>query len=337
VGRAFLAEVAPAKSFVKLMNVRALPLLLLLGCAHGPRLDDDLPLAPLAAAAERDAALVARGELTFGARRVSGTRYAAALRELAAAARSGKRELLELVRARFELVELTGPMLVTSYYEPIVPGSRVRTERFTQPLYGVPDPSLVQATRAQIDGEQRLAGRGLELAWVEPFDAFVLQTEGSGQVDLGGERLVFDFGATNGHAHVRLGPLLPESARRDMQSMEAHMRAVPATSLRALLDHNPRYTFFRPRVGEGPRTKMGVAAVDGRTIAVDPALPHGTCAFLETTRPDGTPLKRLVLAEDTGGGIRGARVDLFWGRDDEAKEQAGRMKQKGRLYFLVPR
>jgi membrane-bound lytic murein transglycosylase A len=119
--------------------------------------------------------------------------------------------------------------------------------------------------------------------------------------------------------------------------MEAHMRALPPAALRALLDHNPRYTFFRPRVGEGPTTKMGVAAVDGRTIAVDPGLPHGTAAFLDTTRPDGTPLRRLVLAEDTGGGIRGARVDLFWGRDDEARLQAGRMKQRGRLYFLVPR
>jgi membrane-bound lytic murein transglycosylase A len=306
---------------------------LLAGCAH---LDDDLPLPPLAQAVERDAALPG-GALRFGEKEIARERHAAALRELAAAARKGRRELLQLVRERFELVELAGPMLVTSYYEPTVPGARARSDRFTQPLYGLPPEEVRGSSRAQIDGQGVLAGRGLELAWVDPFDAFVLQVEGSGTVDFGTEKLALDFAGTNGQPHVRLGPFLPEKARRDMPSMEAHMRALPPSELRALLDKDPRYTYFQPRRGEGPRTKLGVAAVDGRTIAVDPSLPHGAAALLVTTRPDGKPLRRLVLAEDTGGGIRGARVDLFWGRDDEARRQAGLMKQRGRLFFLVPR
>jgi membrane-bound lytic murein transglycosylase len=312
------------------VNVRLL-VLLLVGCAH---VSDDLPLEPLARAVERDAALPG-GPFHFRDKQIERERYSAALLELAAAARKGHRELYALVRERFELVELTGPMLVTSYYEPTVPGARRRTERFTQALYALPPPGLRNLPRAGVDAA--LAGQNLELAWVEPFDAFVLQVEGSGSVDFGDGKLALDFGGTNGSPHVRLGPFLPQAARRDMPSMEAYMRALPPAELRALLDKDPRYTWFQPRQGEGPRTKLGVAAVDGRTIAVDPALPHGTAALLETTFPDGKRLRRLVLAEDTGGGIRGARVDLFWGRDEEARRQAGLMKQRGRLYFLVPR
>jgi membrane-bound lytic murein transglycosylase A len=313
--------------------MRVLLLLALAGCAH---LADDLPLEPLARAAERDAALPG-GPLSFGRKQVARERYAAALKELAAAARKGRRELLDLVRDRFELVELVGPMLVTSYYEPTVPGVHQRTDRFSQALYALPPAELRASTRAEIDGLNVLAGKGLELAWVDPFDAFVLQVEGSGQVDFGDGKLALDFAGSNGQPHVRLGPFLPVAARRDMPAMEGYMRSLPSAELRTLLDKDPRYTFFQPRTGDGPRTKLGVAAVDGRTIAVDPALPHGTAALLSTTRPDGKPLVRLVLAEDTGGGIRGPRVDLFWGRDGEARKQAGLMKQRGRLYFLVPR
>jgi membrane-bound lytic murein transglycosylase A len=277
--------------------------------------------------------------LELGPRHVTRERYAAALRELAAAARAGN--LAQLLATRFEPVELAGPMLVTAYYEPTVPGAHARTDRFTQPLYSLPPPPLRQGSRGELDqgdGHGLLDGRGLELAWVDPFDAFVLQVEGSGRVDFGGgEVLALDFAGTNGQPHVRLGPFLPESARRDMQTMETYLRAQSPADMRAILARDPRYTFFQPRIGEGPRTKLGVAAVDGRTIAVDPALPHGVAALLETTRPDGKPLRRVVLAEDTGGGIRGARVDLFWGRDEEARRQAGLMKQRGRLFFLIPK
>jgi len=322
--------------------MNAVAFLVMVGCAHAPYLDDDLPLEPLARAAERDAALVAKGAgmLDFGARQVTRERYAASLRELAAAARAGRRPLLELVRKKFDTVELTGPMLVTAYYEPTIPGAASHSARFTQPLYSLPPLEQRSAARAEIDGGDGhgvLDGRGLELCWVDPFDAFVLQVEGSGRVDLGGELLALDFAGTNGRPHVRLGPLLPPPARRDMPSMESYLRSLPPAEMRAMIANDPRYTFFQRRIGEGPKTKLGVAAVDGRTIAVDPALPHGAAALLETTDPDGKPLRRIVLAEDTGGGIQGARVDLFWGRDDEARRQAGLMKQRGRLFYLVPR
>jgi membrane-bound lytic murein transglycosylase A len=324
--------VARVKSFVKLLNV----VVTLAGCAH---VDDDLPLAPLAAAIDRDAAILERGseDLQFGPRKISRARYAEEMRALASAARQGKSELLALIESRWGRVEATGPMLVTSYYEPTVRGAHQRSEQFSQPLYSLPPPELRNLTREEIDLKSRLSGHDLELAWVDPFDAFVLQVEGSGRVDFGESILELDFAATNEKPHVRLGPFLPSEARKDMPSMESYFRSLPRAEMMRLLANDPRYTFFQPRRSAGPKTKIGVAAVDGRTIAIDGALPHAVVGYLETTAPDGKPLRRLVLAEDTGGGIKGARVDLFWGRDEEAKRQAGRMKQKGRLFFLVPR
>ncbi|MEI2762319.1 MAG: 3D domain-containing protein [Methanothrix soehngenii] len=77
-----------------------------------------------------------------------------------------------------------------------------------------------------------------------------------------------------------------------------------------------------------------------RTIAVDTrSIPLGAPVFLATTRPLSTrPLQRLVLAQDTGGAIRGAvRADYFWGFGDTAGREAGRMRQDGRMWLLWPK
>jgi membrane-bound lytic murein transglycosylase A len=61
--------------------------------------------------------------------------------------------------------------------------------------------------------------------------------------------------------------------------------------------------------------------------------------FLATTFPaSATPLNRLVLAQDAGGAIRNpVRADFFWGSGPEAGAQAGRMRQQGRMWVLLPR
>jgi membrane-bound lytic murein transglycosylase A len=137
--------------------------------------------------------------------------------------------------------------------------------------------------------------------------------------------------------------------RMNMHTIEAHLRSLAAPALYALLEKNPRYVFFKPRVGPGPATSFGVAAVDGRTIATDRAFfPKGALAFLVSEQPrfaapDSVEvvgwerLRRFVLDQDTGGSIRGARVDLFWGRGADARRYAGVMKQRGHLYYLLPR
>jgi membrane-bound lytic murein transglycosylase A len=90
----------------------------------------------------------------------------------------------------------------------------------------------------------------------------------------------------------------------------------------------------------GPRGAQGVPLTAGRSVAVDPtAVPYGTPLWLDTTEPlSATPLRRLVMAQDTGGAITGAvRIDYFWGTGEAAEQQAGRMKQPVRVWALWPR
>jgi membrane-bound lytic murein transglycosylase A len=90
----------------------------------------------------------------------------------------------------------------------------------------------------------------------------------------------------------------------------------------------------------GPKGALGVPLTAGRSIAVDPKfLPLGAPIFLSTMYPGTTlPLQRLVVAQDTGGAIRGpVRADLFFGFGAEAGAQAGMMKYDGEMWLLWPR
>src|SRR5437899_74321 len=114
--------------------------------------------------------------------------------------------------------------------------------------------------------------------------------------------------------------------------------------LEQLLNQNPSFVFFRelPLADptSGPVGALGVPLAPGRSIAVDPRyVPLGAPVFLATTFPASTtPLTRLVLAQDTGGAIRNpVRADFFWGFGPEAGAQAGRMRQQGRMWALLPK
>jgi membrane-bound lytic murein transglycosylase A len=110
-----------------------------------------------------------------------------------------------------------------------------------------------------------------------------------------------------------------------------------------MLHSNPRVVFFReealPDPELGPKGAQGVPLSPGRSIAVDPqSVPYGTPVWLDTTEPLATrPLRRLVVAQDTGSAIVGAvRADYFWGWGDEAEAAAGKMKQPLRMWALWP-
>jgi membrane-bound lytic murein transglycosylase A len=112
-----------------------------------------------------------------------------------------------------------------------------------------------------------------------------------------------------------------------------------------MLNANPRFVFFKilestidPQ--EGPIGSIGVPLSAGRSIAVDwLAIPKGAPVFLATTDPDsGKPINRLVFAQDTGNAIvGGVRADYYWGSGDFAGEKAGKMKQNGRLWVILPK
>jgi membrane-bound lytic murein transglycosylase A len=209
-------------------------------------------------------------------------------------------------------------------------------------------------SRAEIEqGLPALAGK--ELLWVDDaVDLFFLQVQGSGRVRLAtGELVRVAYADQNGQPYKSIGRFLVEQGelkleQASMQGIKAWGAANPA-KLDALLNQNPSYVFFRelPAAGGGPGSgasgpvgALGVALTPERSIAVDPRhIPLGAPVFLATTWPNSTlPLARLVLAQDTGGAIRGAvRADFFWGFGEAAGAQAGRMRQSAKMWVLLPR
>jgi len=268
----------------------------------------------------------------------------------------------------------TAEGLVTGYYEPVMPGSRTRSERFRTPVYGVPadliavdlesvNPELKGLRlRGRLEGnrlvpywsraeiESRNGSGAPAVAWVEdPVELLFLQIQGSGQIALEtGERLRLAYGDQNGHPYRSIGRFLVD--RREMTLDQASMQGIKAWAaanprkLREALDANPSYVFFREAAeggpNEGPAGTLGARLAAGYSIAVDPRyVPLGAPVFLATTWPLSTqPMERLVAAQDTGGAIRGAvRADFFWGSGGEAGVLAGRMRQTGRMWILWPR
>lgn len=263
--------------------------------------------------------------------------------------------------------------LVTGYYEPLLRGSRYATAKYRFPVYAAPEDLLVvdlsavypelkslrlrgrlqgnkvvpYFTRADIEAGSAPM-RGKELVWVDdPVDLFFLQIQGSGRVKLeNGEVIRIGYADQNGHPYRSIGKWLVDKGeltldKASMQGIKDWGRRNPER-LPELLNANPSYVFFRelPNTLSGPLGALGVPLTAERSIAIDPrGMPLGAPVWLATTRPNSSePLNRLMLAQDTGGAIRGnVRADFFWGFGDEAGRQAGAMKQRGRMWALLPR
>lgn len=266
---------------------------------------------------------------------------------------SGER-LRDWVEQRFRAHPLAGADgsadgLITGYHEPELTGSRMRTSAAQVPLYRRPPAQVLRErpSRARIEDSGMLAGS--ELAWLDdPVEAFFLQVQGSGRIRLreGGTMRV-GYAGDNGHAYRAIGQVLiargaMAAADVDAGSIKAWLRANPGEA-RAVMRANPRFIFFRelaPAPDDvGPPGSLGVPLTPMRSVAVDPAhVPAGALLFLDTTDPvDGRALRRVVVAQDTGAAITGAvRADLFWGNGPWAELAAGRMKQRGRIWRLLP-
>jgi membrane-bound lytic murein transglycosylase A len=207
-------------------------------------------------------------------------------------------------------------------------------------------------SRADIDGASRL--RGQELLWVDdPIEAFFLQIQGSGRVRLstgaGGTTVVrVGYADTNGQPYRSIGAWLIERGEltleaASMQGIRSWVRANPQR-LRELLDQNPSYVFFREQpLGDpsaGPIGALNVPLTAGVSVAADPQFtPLGAPLIVRSTHPvDGSPLNRLVVAQDMGGAIRGPlRFDFFWGTGKAAGEIAGRQRDDVSAWLLVPK
>jgi membrane-bound lytic murein transglycosylase A len=260
---------------------------------------------------------------------------------------------------RVETFDGAADGLLTGYFEPLVEASRQPYGAFRVALYA-PPPDLASRrpywTRQQIETlpAAQAALRGKEIAYLaDPLDALLLHVQGSGRLRItsanGSVQLVrAAFAGSNEQPYKSVGRWLIEQG--ELKAGEASWPAIRAWAQRnpqrvnELLWSNPRFVFFRveplPDPALGPRGAQGVSLTPGRSIAVDPqSIPYGTPVWLASTEPlSSAPLRRLVMAQDTGSAITGAvRADYFWGWGEAAEQQAGRMKQPLRLWVLWPR
>lgn len=261
--------------------------------------------------------------------------------------------------------------LITGYYEPVIEGSRAKTDAHPHPIYGVPQDLVVvdlaglypelrhMRLRGRLEGRRlvpyysrsEIASQGEQLAapviaWTsDPVELFFLQIQGSGQVRLeDGRRIRVGYADQNGHPYRSLGRHLVEQGElaleaASMQGIKAWARANP-DRLEEALNRNASYVFFVEQSAErGPRGSLGVPLTAEYSLAVDRRhIPLGAPVYLSSTYPlTEAPLERLMAAQDTGGAIRGAvRADFFWGSGEAPGELAGTMRQQGRLWLLWP-
>ncbi len=265
--------------------------------------------------------------------------------------------------------------LATGYFEPLLKGSRSQKGQFQTALYRKPDDLLSidlasvypqlkglrlrgkqdgdrvvpYETRAELEKSGKLFGN--EIVWVDDaLDAFFLEIQGSGRVYIpeSGETIRLAYANQNGRPYRSIGQYLINKGelkpgQASTQQIRRWIKKNPRR-LREVLDANPSYVFFREEKiadpSEGPKGALGVHLTPERSVAVDSRyIPLGAPLFIDTTQPySSDPLRKLVMAQDTGGAIKGAvRVDYFWGFGSQAGEKAGKMKQKLKVWLLLPK
>jgi membrane-bound lytic murein transglycosylase A len=295
---------------------------------------------------------------------------------LCAAVASGESVTAALARLTRAVAVADGTGLNTGYFEPLLEGSLVPTERFATPLYKRPadliDVSLGefrdsfkgQRTAGRVQGSKlvpyfdrgqiedgALAGKGLELLWLaDPYETFSLHIQGSGQVKLpDGSSVRVGYDGQNGHEYVGVGKLLRTRGilgpgQATMDGILNWARTNPADG-KALFRENKSYVFFRRIEGDGPIGSLNVALTPERSIAVDPLfIPLGGPVWLNSRHidplaPQGPtlPFAKLMVAQDTGGAIKGAnRLDIFFGSGIRARALASAQSQRGSLTLLLP-
>lgn len=242
----------------------------------------------------------------------------------------------------------TPPALFTGYYEPVLQGSPTRTVRFAYPIYRRP-PELRDGSqwydRATIESGI-LRGRGLEIAWLDdPVEVFFLHIQGSGRIHMtDGTTLRVGYAGRNGQAYRSVGLALVAQgiftrSQVSADTIRQWVRSNPSAGM-ALLNQNPSYIFFRKlgrlAASDGPIGAMGRSITTLRSVAVDPDfVPMGAPVWIE--KAGDQPMHRLMVAQDTGGAIKGAqRADIFFGTGAEAGHAAGNVNDGGRLLQLLP-
>lgn len=263
--------------------------------------------------------------------------------------------------------------LFTGYYEASLHGSRTRHGAYQTPLYKRPaDLIMVDLGefREELKG-QRIAGRVIDaklkpyedraaivagewphndqaFVWVDdPVEAFFVQIQGSGRIVMDdGSQIAIGYDGQNGHIYYAVGRELVKRGvmpkeNVSMQSIRAWLETHPQEAA-AIMNTNRSYVFFKEApVTSGPQGGEGAALTPLRSLAIDRSkIPYGVPLWLEVPEPaaGSPPLRRMMVAQDTGGAIRGpVRGDVFWGYGAQAEDMAGKMKAQGRYWLLLPK
>lgn len=322
--------------------------------------------------------LLVKNPMVFGERKIDKDQYIKSLEKIF----EHENDWTDYIAKNFDFYEVYGKdswgeILATGYYEPKVKGTRTSSTQFNRAIYSRPN-DLVSIdykafgikplsvlgrlhnnivspyyNRKEIDEDQKLKGKNLELAFLDPLDAFFIQIQGSGIVELeNGEILHVGYDSQNGYPYVAIGKFLKDvipEEKMSMRKIRDHLKTLPRNKQQEILNKNPSYVFFK-KLNTAALTYAGMEVSDGRTIATDKIFfPKGALAFLDIEEPvfkaldDSEPTSwekrpRLVFDQDIGGAISGGgRVDLYFGQGEQAAQKAGVMRHLGRLYYLVPR
>jgi len=262
--------------------------------------------------------------------------------------------------------------LFTGYYEASLKGSHIKTERYNIPLHIRPD-DLVMVHLGQFREELkgiRIAGRVVNgnlkpyedraeiisgnwphndkiLLWVDSaVDAFFVQIQGSGIVEMENGKIIrIGYAGQNGHPYyaigrelIKIGALTKENI--SMQSIRKWLEDNPEKA-DEIMNTNKSYVFFREIKGDGPIGAQGMALTPERSLAIDRTLiSYGLPLWVDIESPEEGQenMRKIMIAQDTGGAINGAvRGDFFWGHGDKAEAMAGKMNSQGRYWVLLPK
>jgi membrane-bound lytic murein transglycosylase A len=258
---------------------------------------------------------------------------------------------------------------ITGYYEPLLYGSLQKNKRYKYPVYKTPkDMMIVDFVSAYpelktyklrgklVDNRvipydsreeiEKNPNKNLEvIAYVDnKFDLFLLHVQGSGKILLdNGELINVGYAEQNGRKFKGIGTYMLNRGyiTKDELSAQGMKKYIDKNPSKAdeILNQNESYVFFK-KSNQGATGALGSVLTAKRNLAVDRSvIPLGMPVFLSTKNPvDKKPINQLMVAADVGGAIKGdIRADFFWGYGEDAFAYAGKMKEKGKMYILMPK
>lgn len=237
----------------------------------------------------------------------------------------------------------------TGYYSPVFEGSETKSATYNTPLYETPRRGIKAFSRAEIY-HGALKGKAKVIAWLKnPVDAMALEIEGSGVIDLGhGKKIFVAYDEQNGHRYRSLAQMamdfhLLSRAKASIENIRQYFSRHPE-KIPPLVQKNPSFVFFTKYEDSDFSGAHQSVLIPKYSMAVDKRfIPMGMPLFLSTIHPVNTngdmkPLNRVMIAQDTGGAIKGPiRGDIYWGVGERANQIANMMSEKGDYWLLLPR